>query len=152
RTTMGALGIVGLLLLAWVAMTNGDAVLAANSWSRGNMGLLAALCYALVVVCAGSLRIERNALLAICAGAGALSYGLYIFHNAARNLAVGWWGNGATTALLALIMSVAAASAGHWLIEQPLRQWGRVWSARLRDRTKGGAKGGSGISDNPLSD
>ena len=109
----------------------------AQIWVGGNMGLVSALGYALVVsALAGRAAQFSGWRLGLCLLAGQLSYGLYLFHNASPQLLeraglvlTGW------PALLAcVVLTVLLAWGLHHLVEAPLRDLGRRLSRRLAQR------------------
>lgn len=143
RVGMVAAGLVGWAALAlWFARV-GDAGVEA-SVLRGQMGALAALCFALLV--AGTVAATVGApvakagaaggLRALAVWAGRLSYGVYLFHGAALQAAValaaawGWSAGGARGLAVALTLAMAAAVYLAW--ENPWRRLGRRWAARLQ--------------------
>ena len=112
---------------------------------KGQMGWLAALCFALVLT--GSLAQAGHPALPARAGfwqgmalwAGRLSYGVYLFHIAALQWAVPWkdalagrfpLGHQGLAVLLTLLMAWVA----YTLWEEPWRRWGRRRAALLDRR------------------
>jgi peptidoglycan/LPS O-acetylase OafA/YrhL len=103
-------------------------------WLGGNVGLAAAVGYTLLLAAlAGAPLFRAPHWLPLCQWAGRLSYGTYLFHNAAPQwlgyLAPGWSGLPALSASLALTLLVAWLA--HLLIEAPARRLGRRLATRL---------------------
>jgi peptidoglycan/LPS O-acetylase OafA/YrhL len=102
-------------------------------WLGGNIGLVAAAGYTLLVAAlAGAPLFRAPRWQPLCLWAGRLSYGIYLFHNAApqwlKHLLPGWSGLPALLACLALTLLVAWLA--HLLIESPARRLGRRLAAR----------------------
>ena len=130
-------GLVGWWALAvWFGQV-GDAGVESSAL-KGQMGVLAALCFAPMV--AGSLggkdlpALSTSALIrtwqAFAMWAGKLSYGVYLFHMAALQLVQPW--QEALTAYfplghqcLAVLLTLLMAWVCHVLWEEPWRRWGR---------------------------
>lgn len=104
-------------------------------WIGGNLGLGAALGYALAVsgIAARAARAPRW-LLGTLLRLGAWSYGIYLFHNAAPRLLKLWLPEAAGLHALLLCIAITwlLALAGHHAIEKPLRSYGRRLSRRLQ--------------------
>jgi peptidoglycan/LPS O-acetylase OafA/YrhL len=139
RAGMVAAGLVGWAALAlWFARV-GDAGVEA-SVLRGQVGALAALCFALLVAATVGAPVAKagtaGGLRALAVWAGRLSYGVYLFHGAALQAAValaaawGWSAGGARGLAVALTLAMAAAVYLAW--ENPWRRLGRRWAARLQ--------------------
>lgn len=156
---MVAAGAAGWAALAlWFARV-GDAGVEA-SVLRGQVGALAAACFALLVAAtvgapvakagpadgrASGARAETTAgapagtaggLRALAVWAGRLSYGVYLFHGAALQaavaLAAAWgWSAGGTRGL-AVALTLAMATVVYLAWENPWRRLGRRWAARLQ--------------------
>ena len=109
----------------------------APGWISGNIGLGAAVGYALVVSALGT-RADglRDWRLRACLVAGQLSYGVYLFHNAAPPILARLWpGAAGWTALLAsLALTLLLAFALHHAVEAPVRDFGRELSRRIGPR------------------
>jgi peptidoglycan/LPS O-acetylase OafA/YrhL len=103
-----------------------------HDWFHGQMGIVVAACFAVVLVSTASWAPASASAAGLAAWAGRLSYGTYLLHPL--------WGSavgaleprvGAAYALLAgmagLFLSVWALNV---LIEEPARQWGRRWAAK----------------------
>lgn len=128
---LGALGVYG------VAIAPGPAQ--AATWPvlvTGNMGAIAAFAYGgvLLVVCACPDRMSsrvRQAAIQL----GRLSYGIYLFHNAAPQLVTkvipSLSGNGPWLSLVSLGCTLALAWLANRWVEEPARAWGRSLSVRL---------------------
>lgn len=128
RAPLLGLGLALWLALAQLQATLGDAGVAKTALLRGNMGLLAALALLPVALAwVGWVRNPSLALLRLATVMGQLSYGVYLFHNAAplllRRLGVALMGM--PFAWLCLACTLAAAAVLHALIEAPCRRWGR---------------------------
>lgn len=123
----------------WVHL--GDEGVLRHAWARGNLAPWAASAYALALaVLAAHMRSAsapaaherpplrvRAALLA-----GNLSYGIYLLHNAGRELAAWWWPQlpGWAHVLVAAVLTLCAAWLLHHSVEAPARAWGRQLSRR----------------------
>jgi peptidoglycan/LPS O-acetylase OafA/YrhL len=158
RSSMVLAGVTGWATLAvWFAQV-GDAGLEASP-ARGLIGAMSAVCFALMV--AGTVRSTgpgtaatllnsvavpergqtgpwarqvRAGLMALALWAGHLSYGVYLFHMAALRAAEAWapgWGLGGSRAL-AVVLTLAIATAVYLAWENPWRLLGRRWAARLK--------------------
>ena len=131
--------------LAWLAVMAGVYATwiaggrdqSAPPWITGNIGLGAAFGYALVVSAvatrADRVRDWRAGLFLL---AGQLSYGVYLFHNAAAQLVERVWANaGGWPALFAsLALTLLVAFALHHAVEAPARNFGRELSRRMGRR------------------
>ena len=157
RSSMVLAGVAGWATLAvWFAQV-GDAGLEASP-ARGLIGAMSAVCFALMV--AGTVRSAgpgtaatllnsvavpeggqtgpwarqvRAGLMALALWAGHLSYGVYLFHMAALRAAEAWapgWGLGGSRAL-AVVLTLAIATAVYLAWENPWRLLGRRWAVRL---------------------
>lgn len=147
-------GMVGWATLAVWFGHLGDAGVDASPL-RGLMGALAAVCFALMVAAtvrspgpagstvgaegAASQTAARGARLGVRALAlwsGRLSYGVYLFHMAALQLAKTWgagWGlNPGSTMALAVALTLAISALVYLAWENPWRVFGRRWSAGLK--------------------
>lgn len=125
RLGFGVVVLFGMMLLyhRYVATTDSGAT---PLWIAGNMGLGAACGYGLVV---SALALKPWRWLV---GLGHISYGVYLFHNAASQLVArfvpavsGWAG-----LVLSVLATLLLAWLGHRFIENPLRQFGRHLSQR----------------------
>jgi peptidoglycan/LPS O-acetylase OafA/YrhL len=108
-------------------------------WFSGNVGLAAACGYALLVsALAGRGRPSNGPLVAICLLAGQLSYGVYLFHNAAPQILAKLGGPVAGWLALAasVLITLLLAGAAHHAIEAPARRFGRRLSNTLGQTTK----------------
>jgi exopolysaccharide production protein ExoZ len=136
-----AVALCGLALLAVIGTLftlhyTGGPILAnsAPAWLRGNIGFGAALGYmCLLAAASGTLQTGSRWRIRLAVYAGHLSYGVYLFHNAAQTLAgrllpqhPAW-----QQALSALLMTLLIALLAHLVIEKPLRTYGRSLAARL---------------------
>lgn len=128
---------VGLCLLALVVTifaTGNDAV-TSPAWIRGHISLIAATGYAFVVVSLANRRpdgasIRRSLLLT----AGHLSYGVYLFHNLAPPLVQRAFPGlqGPSLGCAAIALTLLLALVAHYLLERPLRSFGRRLAGRLQ--------------------
>lgn len=106
----------------------------APAWISGNFGLGAAFGYALVV---SALAKRADGLgdwrLRLCLLAGQLSYGVYLFHNAAAHMVERLWPGAAgwTAVLASLALTLLLAFALHHAVEAPARDFGRNLSRRM---------------------
>lgn len=103
-----------------------------SQWLHGQLSLVAAAAFAMVLV--GTAHARPSARAAEVAGiwAGRLSYSIYLLHPLWGLALSGWvqqWGAPAALAACALCL-IASALALHLAIEEPLRRWGRRVSQR----------------------
>jgi peptidoglycan/LPS O-acetylase OafA/YrhL len=109
----------------------------APGWISGNIGLGAAFGYA-VVVSALATRADglRDWRLRLCLLAGQLSYGVYLFHNAAAHIIERMWtgADGWPAVLASLLLTLLLAFALHHVVEAPARNFGRDLSRRMMRR------------------
>ena len=135
------LGLIGWLLLAnlFASLTavGGEAAVLSSGVLRGNIGLLAAVAYALLVVAwVGWVRQPPAWLRSIALVMGNLSYGVYLFHNALPQWLAPWramW-PGWAFAGLCLAATLLLSQVLHKVWEGPCRAFGRRWAARLEAR------------------
>ena len=141
RTTALRLAL-GLLVLAGMGFIYSSHIAPINGvastpplWIGGNFGFGAALGYALVVSALASPRRPSVGRFTPCfALMGQLSYGVYLFHNAAPQIlarilpAV----SGGVAVLLSVGITLLIAFATHHAIEKPLRNYGRRLSQALK--------------------
>lgn len=136
------LGLLGWWVLArlFIGLTahGGEAAVNAIAPLRGNLGLLAACAYSLIVVAwVGWIERPADRWVRLSRGLGHLSYGVYLFHNlmppllAPLRAALSGW----AFAGLCLLSTVALAALLHVAWERPWRDAGRAWAARF-DRTR----------------
>lgn len=107
-------------------------------WVSSNMGLFWASGYSLLVVAIVTPKAHSPLQLsafwgATCTWAGNLSYGLYLFHNAAPPILARFLPGttGVTLVVLCLTLTVSVAWLTHVLIEAPCRIWGRQLSRKM---------------------
>ena len=153
------LGLIMTGLLGWATLAIwfgrvGDAGVDASPL-RGLVGALTAVCFALMVaatVCrpgptgsavgavgAASKTTATGARLGLhtlAQWSGRLSYGVYLFHMAALQLAKTWgagwgWSPGSTNAL-AVVLTLAISAVVYLAWENPWRVFGRRWAAGLK--------------------
>lgn len=131
------LGLVG--LLGWLALAQWFVALQSASstpdWRNGQLGLGAAVCFACMVRASLHLPATGPGHWFSLWG-GRLSYSLYLLHMAWLAPALAWsvqWGALAGTALAAAGL-LASCLALHWLVEEPLRHWGRSVAQRWEGR------------------
>jgi peptidoglycan/LPS O-acetylase OafA/YrhL len=131
---LGWLAVMCVVYATWIA---GGRDASAPGWISGNIGLGAAFGYALVVSGVAT-RADgwRDGRLRLCFLAGQLSYGVYLFHNAAPSIVQRLWqGASGWPALLAsLALTLLIAFALHHAVEAPLRNLGRNLSRRISAR------------------
>ncbi len=128
------LAATGWLFASQVAPVNGQAQ-TPPAWIGGNIGMAAALGYALVV--SALTRPQRRSAGWFTPGfvlMGQLSYGVYLFHNAAPQLLARWLPSvtGAAAVLVCTCATLLAAWAAHRAVERPLRRFGRALGERFR--------------------
>lgn len=154
RRAAAFIGIAVLGVALWVYQLHlATAALAAQAspWLSGTFGLWIALGFALMLPAlttllptqahAGAARHPQGATLALWLGR--LSYGLYLFHNAAPDLlrrltpALEGWG----LAFASLTLTVAVAWFLHLVVEAPCRAYGRAlasaWQRAINTRMSG---------------
>lgn len=103
-----------------------------HQWLHGQLSLVAAMGFALVLVGTAEARPPWGWLRAVGAWAGRLSYGVYLLHplaGVALAASVATWG--LPPGLLAASVGLLAGSwVLHLAVEEPARRWGRGWAAR----------------------
>jgi peptidoglycan/LPS O-acetylase OafA/YrhL len=95
------------------------------AWIGGNIGLAAALGYALVLVALSKLLAQaRGPATPLLLVAGSLSYGIYLFHNLMPALLRRLWPGleGAWLALAALVFTLGLAMLAHYGLERSLAE------------------------------
>jgi peptidoglycan/LPS O-acetylase OafA/YrhL len=117
----------------------GDQGVAEHALLRGNLGLLAASSFGLVVAgWVGLIRQPPKLVWWSALMAGNLSYGIYLFHNAApvllRQLDLQLSSADFIAASVFLTMIVAAVV--HYAVERPLRSAGRNIAASVEERRR----------------
>ena len=139
RFVLGIVVLGGLMMLyiAFVADT-GVARGPVPHWVGGNIGLLAAFAYALLVsaIARGpgtALKVPGSR---FWIWLGQCSYGLYLLHNATPQWLqlFGWNPHGWGGVMVCVLITLVGAWAANRLIESPLRTWGRSISNRLLSR------------------
>lgn len=134
RWALFAIGVGGWWSLALVFCRLGDAGVSASWLWRGNLGTLAAVCFALLVAASVNPR-SRSApgLPRAAQFVGSLSYGVYLFHNAAPVLLQRLWPALPAPVLVlgSLCLTLVVAMILHRGLEAPCRRLGRRWAARL---------------------
>ena len=129
---------MGFLYISYVAPVN-DLASAPPPWIGGNMGVGAALGYALLISGLTSAKAQQaiNGKRWLTPGflfMGQLSYGVYLFHNAAPLPLRRLWPElgGMTLVMLCVALTLMLATAAHYAIERPLRNYGRKLSQAFR--------------------
>lgn len=121
------------LVLARIFQDGGDAAIDRLWWLRGNVGVLAALSYALMVVAVVGVATRPPAAVRILAvRLGNLSFGVYLFHNLMPSALAPMKG-GVSAPMFALLCAAATfALAGlmYRFYEGPLREIGRELAGR----------------------
>lgn len=106
----------------------------APPWIGGNMGLLAATAYALLVsaVASSSYASSRIPLGRFWFWLGQSSYGIYLLHNASPQVLqlLGWKSQGWPVLIACTSLTLGASWIAHIAIEHPMRAWGRRFSQR----------------------
>jgi peptidoglycan/LPS O-acetylase OafA/YrhL len=141
RSVLLFLAIFGLLaafqLFAHFINAGQASVGSLHFWVAGNMGLLAAMAYMLLVSGLAGMRIKNHAVLNVFLWAGRLSYGIYLFHNAVGQIVAqnapqlhGWaaW-------IVQLLCTLLLSTLLHLVVEAPARKVGRQLAIRLQNRT-----------------
>jgi peptidoglycan/LPS O-acetylase OafA/YrhL len=140
RLVLGLLVLAGMVLLygSYVAPFNGLAR-TPPPWIGGNMGVGAALGYSLLISALVSAKGQQatNSKRWLTPGflfMGQLSYGVYLFHNAAPLLLRRLWPEiaGMTLVLLCVVLTLLLATGAHYAIERPLRNYGRKLGQAFR--------------------
>ena len=133
RLTLGLVVLAGMLVLfaSYIAPVHGVAG-TAPPWVSGNIGLGAAFGYALLVSALASATRQTTGQAARWftpwfVRMGQLSYGVYLFHNAAPQILrrILPTAAGVAAVLLCVAITLALAWAAHHAIERPLRNYGR---------------------------
>ena len=131
-------GLIGWFCLANLFMSlsaaGGEAAVLSRDILRGNVGLLAALAFALLVAAwVGWVRQPPAWLHATALAMGNLSYGVYLFHNALPAWLAPWRAGlpGWAFAALCLGATVLLSQVLHMVWEKPWRAFGRRWAARV---------------------
>lgn len=136
-----------MLLLAYRSQLATPAAAAqASTWLTGSFGLLAAVAFALLLLglrlasepgdSAVSHRSASPVWRFAAAWAGRLSYGLYLFHNAAPVIVQRWWPglDAWPLVIVSLALTVLLAAALHLAVEAPCRRYGRALAERWSQR------------------
>ena len=135
RLLLIAAGIALWLVLASVFVSLGDTGIAASRLFKGNIGLFSAVAFALIVcgIC-GAIRHPHSRLRVFSSWAGNLSYGIYLFHNAAPSLLrhLGHHDVGLRFAFASFALTLAIALLLNLLWEDPWRRFGRRLAGRCR--------------------
>ena len=134
RIVLSTIGLISWLVLASVFVALGDAGIEKSSFLRGNMQLMAAFSFSLIVTAwVGWINRPAIWLVAVASTLGNLSYGVYLFHNAAplvlnsfRNSLSGFW-----FALLCVGFTLIFSQILYWVYENPCRRFGRGLAQRL---------------------
>jgi peptidoglycan/LPS O-acetylase OafA/YrhL len=129
---------MGFVYISYVAPLNGLAR-TPPPWIGGNMGVGAALGYGLLISGLVSAKGQpvtngKRWLTPVFLFMGQLSYGVYLFHNAAPLLLRRVWPElaGMTLVMLCIALTLLLAIAAHYAIERPLRNYGRKLSQTFR--------------------
>lgn len=133
RLLLAIAGVLIWWLLASLFVSLGDAGIENIAGLRGNMGLFAACAYAFMLVAwVGAIKQPPLWLVAMATVAGNLSYGLYLFHNAAPQVFAPYQAAlpGPVFALLCLGATLLFVYVLYRFWEAPCRQFGR----RLAER------------------
>jgi peptidoglycan/LPS O-acetylase OafA/YrhL len=137
RVLAGAIALVAMVAI-YTTFIAPDPRAAADRWPwiSGNIGLGAALGYALVVSGLAGRPNPQGWKLWACVLAGQLSYGVYLFHNALPQLRnrYGWPVDGWAAIAVCLAATLVLAWVLHHAVEAPARNFGRDLSRRLRAR------------------
>jgi peptidoglycan/LPS O-acetylase OafA/YrhL len=137
RIALGCAAIAGMWAV-YARFIAADPRAAADAWPwiSGNIGLGAAVGYALVVSGVAGRPNPSGWRLTLCLLAGELSYGVYLFHNALPQMRAryGWPIDGWLAVGVCLAATLVLAWALHHAIEAPARNFGRALSRRLAAR------------------
>jgi peptidoglycan/LPS O-acetylase OafA/YrhL len=138
----GALGVLAALYVFSRYLVQAEPPTAVPLWVSGNMGLIAAVGYALITATVANRAYAAPPMIkTVCYWAGRLSFGLYLLHNAALTV-TGLAVPGATGELVLLValgLSLGVAWLGHKIIEAPCRNFGRGLSQKMADNSTGQA-------------
>ncbi|MBC5764753.1 acyltransferase family protein [Ramlibacter albus] len=137
RVLLGCVALVAMCAV-YTKFVAPDPKAAADAWPwiSGNIGLGAALGYALVVSGVAARPNPQGWRLRLCLLAGELSYGVYLFHNALPQMRAkfGWPIEGWTAVGLCLAATLLLAWVLHHALEAPARNFGRDLSRRIAAR------------------
>jgi exopolysaccharide production protein ExoZ len=133
--------VIGLALLAglcWVFVytyaNGGDVAINSNPLLRGNVGFFAACGYAIFIGgFVGCFGAPNQMIKKIALTMGNLSYGIYLFHNAAPSMlhAIKPMVSGPQFAFLCLGVTIAITAVLHVIWEAPMRSFGRTIANKL---------------------
>lgn len=126
KTWLFALGFLLWIALALAFGRFGDAGFDAVL-GTGQVSLIAALAASLMLAGSIHLPLHDGPVRAIALLAGSLSYGVYLFHNAALSLM--------PSVRAAVLATLIIAAGVHWVLESPARRLGRQLAARVTSPT-----------------
>lgn len=126
-------------------------------WLSGNFGLWVAAAFALMLLVLkptvstsgrthGLPASTGSFMQAVALWAGRLSYGLYLFHNAAPVWVQRWWPGleGWPLVWSSVLLTTALAGVLHWAVEAPCRAYGRslasAWQRAINTRMSGDSR------------
>jgi peptidoglycan/LPS O-acetylase OafA/YrhL len=135
----GGAGLLALLVLSIVYsryLATPEASREAPLWLHGVVGLWAATGFAAIIIWLLPVLRESSRNVAwsrVATWAGRLSYGIYLFHNAAPHVIARWWPSLGGWALLlsSLALTLLAAAILHLVVEWPARRYGRSMAIRV---------------------
>lgn len=140
---LGLMALLGLVVLYSQHLSIPAQAATAPLWFQGVVGLWAASGFAALMLwllpappaaAPSALQHQRAAWWPLADWAGRLSYGLYLFHNAAPQLLERAWPGLSGWPLLwaSLALTVLMAAVLHLAVEAPARRYGRLLSSRLQ--------------------
>lgn len=134
-----AAGVLLWLVLAQVQASLGDAGVGQITLLRNNMGLYAAVAFGLFLSgWVGFVLHPAEWVRTMSIGLGNLSYGVYLFHNAAPQVLAPVRAAMAPEVfgLACLGLTAVTAFALHVALEAPMRRLGRAWAARVESHER----------------
>ncbi len=131
-------GITLLSGLCWVFVhtyaNGGDIAINSNPLLRGNVGFFAACGYALFIGgFVGCFRVHNQGVKSMALIMGNLSYGIYLFHNAAPTMltTIKPLVSGPQFGFLCLVATISIAAVLHVIWEAPMRSFGRAIAKKI---------------------
>lgn len=122
------------LMLSYQFKNGGNDMIDASWWLRGNIGLLSASAYSLLIIgTAGRASGSPRFLVHFSQGWGNLSYGIYLFHNLTPELlsSIKPQLSAGTYVFVCILVTLLTAFLLHHLCERPFRRFGRALGTAL---------------------